>query len=199
MTTRRMRIRLYGTALPGLGILLGVAGCVPPLNRQPAGYRVACRTDVLRCLPQSQPPNFDLLVSPLFPSTASYAKLENVWRDKSKPAIFRLIQNPIFDMKKLHGAWAPINLRTPKGFPILDVAVYHLHLITRKGQVCRVQKYETLDPSHEFQKIGYDYMLNIQGLRAESLPKGREYEPIEPPHEYRVDSLQSSRPVKNSP
>lgn len=84
MTTRRMRIRLYGTALPGLGILLGVAGCVPPLNRQPAGYRVACRTDVLRCLPQSQPPNFDLLVSPLFPSTASYAKLENVWRDKSK-------------------------------------------------------------------------------------------------------------------
>jgi hypothetical protein len=42
----------------------------------------------------------------------------------------------------------------------------------------RRAKYERLDPDNRWQSIGYAYMTDEAGLRLETLPPGRDYEPL---------------------
>ncbi len=92
---RAVQAKTQCTCAVLLGLAASLTGCLPPLFRTPAGYLVESRCDVLRCQPQSNPPNFDILVPSGFPSVATYQKQENVWKNKSKPCPLYVYPNNV--------------------------------------------------------------------------------------------------------
>ena len=41
-----------------------------------------------------------------------------------------------------------------------------------------MRRYLALDPDRQWQAIGYEYLVDSAGLVLETLPPGREYEPL---------------------
>lgn len=104
-------------------------------------------------------------------------RIDGVWGEKRVARLFRHRGDAEVDPRPMHGSWAPLNSRTGGGFPPADLELYHLRMIDPAARRARRAKYERLDPSGEFQKIGYAYLTDETGIRLSPLPKGREYEP----------------------
>jgi len=119
---------------------------------------------------------FSLHLRELWDSPRTF-RSDGVWGGKRVARLFRYRRDAQLDRRKLHGHWAPLNSRAGEAFPAADLCVYHLRMIDAAARRARREKYERLDPSGEFQKIGYAYLTDETGVRLSPLPKGREYEP----------------------
>lgn len=119
----------------------------------------------------------------LWDSPRTY-RADGAWGKKLRARLFKNVPGLAFDLRKLHGQWAPRNgFRVllgiiPLGYPTADLILYHLRMIDARDREARRDRYNQLDPDRRFQREGYDYLTDAKGLQLRELPAGREYEPL---------------------
>jgi hypothetical protein len=103
-------------------------------------------------------------------------RVDGVWGTKHKACLFRSSRDHVFDERRMHGRWA--SLREPEAsWPAADLRLYHLRMIEPADRVARAELYRRLDPDRRWQPIGYDYLLDEDGMELAPLEPGRGYAP----------------------
>ncbi len=107
-------------------------------------------------------------------------RVDGLWGRKRRNRLFKARPDHSYDMRALHGSWAPLNGK--RRFRLkhrADLIIYHLKMIHRQDRIERQQRYQTLDPDRQWQARGYDYLTEETGLRLEKCPLGRDYFPLD--------------------
>lgn len=102
-------------------------------------------------------------------------RTDGVWGQKVKYVLFPLLPGQAFMCTPIHSQVSPQNSdyqRVPT-----DINLYHLKMIDPQNRKDRRDLYQSLDPEHRFQSIGYDYLADETGLTLERIAPGREYDP----------------------
>jgi glycosyltransferase involved in cell wall biosynthesis len=103
-------------------------------------------------------------------------RADGIWANKRPLRLFRHRQDHQADERAFHGSWAPLNSYPDPGpIPIADLILYHLRMVDARDREARKQRYLALDPSSEFQSIGYEYLTDTTGLMLAFPPPGRDY------------------------
>ena len=103
-------------------------------------------------------------------------RVDGIWGQKTEPRLYQLRPDHRLDRRELHGSKAPKQARVEGRYPIADLNLYHLGMLTPELREARRKRYETLDPTARWQpKIGYAYLTDPTGLALRAIPKGREY------------------------
>ena len=106
----------------------------------------------------------------------SHYRADGVWGAKRKPCLFRSSRDHVFDDRRIHSHWA--SLPMPEGgWPAADARIYHLRMIDPADRIARVERYRGLDPDRVWQPIGYDYLLDEEGMELRAIEPGRGYRP----------------------
>lgn len=108
-------------------------------------------------------------------------RADGIWGHKRPPRFFKARRDHVFDDRPMHGLWAPLNSRPSGDYPVADLIVYHVRMISHSDRLARQARYKQLDPHNESQKMGYEYLTDVTGLILKKLPAGREYEPMQMP------------------
>ena len=102
-------------------------------------------------------------------------RVDGIWGRKHQARLIRVPDEIGASPMSLHSSWhaiAPgVQLR------VLDFNLYHLKMITPERRRARRDLYNYLDPDRRFQAIGYDYLMDEEGLMLELIPEGRTYHP----------------------
>ena len=122
----------------------------------------------------------------LWDSETNY-RCDGVWGLKRRQRLFQWSDDHQVDQKAFHGVWTSTNgagtveatgainksalSERPNRSKVLHtrLPIYHLGMLTEAQRAKRVEKYERLDPQHEYQAIGYAYLNCKQGLRTASV------------------------------
>ena len=112
-------------------------------------------------------------------SPSSY-RIDGIWGRKTQGRLFPISDGLFpaatsgrFPSADFHGPSFPIGFRMrPTGLNL-----YHLKMIAPARRRKRRDLYAALDPSCEFQPIGYDYLADETGAVFETIPAGRDYAP----------------------
>ncbi|MFZ2835770.1 MAG: hypothetical protein WAZ21_00415 [Candidatus Saccharimonadales bacterium] len=102
-------------------------------------------------------------------------RIDGLWGKKVRNAIFSVKEDNIFSDARLHTP------REPQNEDLIvvntDLNIYHLKHIQPELRKHRKMIYNKLDPTNEFQAIGYDYLDDENGMILEKIPMGRKYIP----------------------
>lgn len=104
-------------------------------------------------------------------------RVDGIWGEKRKPSLFKSDRAHRFHDRALHSIWAswpPANGE----YPTADLRLYHLRMIESADREIRANRYRRLDPDREWQAIGYDYLVDEEGLELAPLEPGRDYAPL---------------------
>lgn len=99
-------------------------------------------------------------------------RTDGIWGRKRSGRLFALRADHAFDTAPLHGQKAPLQAAP---FRSADLNVYHLGMLTAEDRSARRTRYETLDPDHRWQHIGYAYLTDPTGLRLARVPRRRRW------------------------
>jgi SAM-dependent methyltransferase len=103
-------------------------------------------------------------------------RVDGVWAEKRKPCLFKADPNAHYGKQRLHSVWAP--WPPPKGdYPTADLRLYHLKMIDPEERQARADLYNRLDPERKFQAIGYDYLVDEDGIELQPIEPGRDFIP----------------------
>lgn len=103
-------------------------------------------------------------------------RVDGTWGQKRKPCLFKADPHARYDKQRLHSVWAP--WPPPKGdYPTADLRLYHLKMIRPEDRQARADLYNRLDPERRYQAIGYDYLVDEEGMRLEPVEAGRGFLP----------------------
>jgi hypothetical protein len=104
-------------------------------------------------------------------------RVDGIWGQKRKACLFRSDPAHRFDDRRVHAIWAswpPVNGEYPQA----DLNIYHLRMVDPEDRRQRVLRYRRIDPDNALQPIGYDYLLDEDGIDLKPLERGREYVPL---------------------
>jgi hypothetical protein len=102
-------------------------------------------------------------------------RIDGIWGKKVKYILFPIKEQQVFLNLPVHCPWAPINENYSR--IQLDINLYHLKNIPWRNRKQRADLFNELDPKHEIQSIGYDYLADEQGMLLEKIEVGREFFP----------------------
>jgi SAM-dependent methyltransferase len=103
-------------------------------------------------------------------------RADGTWGQKRKPCLFKADPDARYDKQRLHSVWAP--WPPPRGdYPTADLRLYHLKMIEPEGRQARADLYNRLDPDREYQAIGYDYLVDEEGIELRPVEPGRHFVP----------------------
>ena len=102
---------------------------------------------------------------------------DGIWAHKRKACLFEARRDHVFDDRRVHAIWASQD-RSDEERPMADLFLYHLRMMHPKDRAARVARYRRIDPDNVWQEIGYDYLLDDEGLELASIEPGREYVPL---------------------
>ncbi|WP_154674726.1 hypothetical protein [Mesorhizobium erdmanii] len=103
-------------------------------------------------------------------------RVDGLWGDKMQHRLFSAYDPIHYQAKDLHGLWYPADLAFKERDSGLNL--YHLKMIEPRRRLGRQALYQHLDPNHEMQDIGYDYLADETDARFETISPGRDYQPI---------------------
>ena len=104
-------------------------------------------------------------------------RVDGLWGGKRKACLFRASRNHRFDDRRVHAIWAP--WPPARGdYPAADLRLYHLRMIRAEDRAARLERYHRIDPENVWQPIGYDYLLDEDGIELRQLEPGRDYVPL---------------------
>ncbi|RDE09536.1 glycosyltransferase family 2 protein [Pelagibacterium lacus] len=99
-------------------------------------------------------------------------RVDGVWGTKARYRLFR--NDPAhtkFDPRQLHRYWMPLEIvmRLGQVGANLPFAIYHLRMIALADRQARVERYKALDPTSQFQREGYDYLVDETGIELAAI------------------------------
>lgn len=104
-------------------------------------------------------------------------RADGIWGLKWAPRFFRARAGLQFDARPLHAAKAPLQGKVLGIFPLADLFIYHLRMVSPADREARRRRYEALDPCALCQPgMGYGYLTDESGLRLRRVPAARGYE-----------------------
>jgi hypothetical protein len=114
---------------------------------------------------------------------ALHYRVDGIWGQKVWWTFFRNIPtHSRFDPRIFHRKWMPLDivdtLETVGRHSGLNI--YHLGMITAQDRERRARKWESLDPDHCSQTIGYSYLTDETNIVLERVAAGREFIPPQP-------------------
>ncbi|MBP3685613.1 MAG: glycosyltransferase family 2 protein [Clostridia bacterium] len=99
---------------------------------------------------------------------------DGIWNGKLKGCLFQLSKEMTFDYEQEHHIpWAYREIAHSQ--EVLDYNFYHLKMVHEADRKGRVKLYNTLDPEHRMQAIGYDYLADPTGLLRTRIPFSHRY------------------------
>ena len=104
-------------------------------------------------------------------------RADGIWGQKRKATLFRSDPGHVFDERRVHAMWPSYPPRRGD-WPQGDLILYHLRMIKADDRAHRVAKFKRIDPDHEWQPMGYDYLLDEEGIELRGLEPGRDYVPV---------------------
>ena len=102
-------------------------------------------------------------------------RVDGIWGKKKIACLFPLLKGQVFSDALLHGSRCPINPDYEQRDSGLNI--YHLKTITAERRLARRDLYKALDPLSTYQKIGYDYLGDDDGLVLKKVGSSRRYSP----------------------
>jgi hypothetical protein len=141
-------------------------------ERVEAGFRQRAEREIDRAEAAGQPalwvPFRTLWGSP------NQMRLDGLWSEARKACLFKSDPEHRFHGLRLHSIWAP--WPPPAGeYPIADLRLYHLRMIRAEDRQTRLDRYRRIDPDNSLQEIGYDHLIDEEGLQLQPLEPGRDY------------------------
>ena len=128
-----------------------------------------CRLHILKHIAFVAPSiAFSVRVRELWGSPDKY-RCDGIWGKKRKSVLFALSEDMTFDktmIRRHHIPWYHDGIREDL---LLNDELFHLKMIRREDRVKRFNLYETLDPNHEMQSIGYSYLIDERGLLLKTI------------------------------
>jgi hypothetical protein len=106
-------------------------------------------------------------------------RVDGIWGQKRKACLFKADRDHAVDDRPLHAIWAPWPPANGE-YRMSDLRLYHLRMVEAADRQARADRYRRLDPDRRWQAIGYDYLVDEEGLELAPLAPGREYLPSEP-------------------
>lgn len=103
-------------------------------------------------------------------------RVDGIWGDKRRIRLFSVDEGQGVSGPMLHGQWFPENVSHNRRHTGLNL--YHLRMINPERRRVRRDIYKALDPENRYQRIGYDYLADEEGVRLEFIPPGREFRPV---------------------
>lgn len=120
-------------------------------------------------------------------------RVDGIWGRKTRPRLYPFLPGQRMTRKPIQSAPVPID----KGYKrrlLRQVNLYHLKMIEPESRRSRALAYEALDPNYrwgkkersklaridpegKFNDLGYHYLYDETGLRLETIPEGRGFEP----------------------
>ncbi len=101
-------------------------------------------------------------------------RVDGIWAQKRKACLFKARRDHLFDERRMHTNWA--SWPPPNGeYPLADLRLYHLRMIHAADRRARADRYRRLDPDSQWQEIGYDYLVDEDGLELAPIEPGRGY------------------------
>lgn len=104
-------------------------------------------------------------------------RCDGQWGHKRKACLFEARRDHVFDDRRVHAIWASQD-RSNDERPMGDLFLYHLRMMRPEDRAARVARYRRIDPDSEWQEIGYDYLLDVDGLELAEIEPGRGYVPL---------------------
>ena len=106
---------------------------------------------------------------------ASSYRMDGIWGSKMQGRLFPVFDGPLCSEQPLHGAWCD----APAGYSVLPAGLnlYHLKMISPGGRLARRNLYQHLDPDNQYQKAGYNYLVDEDGAAFEQIPPTRDFFP----------------------
>jgi len=104
-------------------------------------------------------------------------RVDGIWGDKRKACLFRADRDHVVDDRPLHSIWAPWPPASGGDYRTADLRLYHLRMVLAADRQARADRYRHLDPDRDWQAIGYDYLVDEEGLELEQIEPGRGYLP----------------------
>ena len=106
---------------------------------------------------------------------ASSYRVDGIWGSKMQGRLFPAFDGPLCSEQPLHGAWC----EAPAGYSVLPAGLnlYHLKMISPGGRLARRNLYQHLDPANQYQKAGYNYLVDEEGAAFEQIPPARDFFP----------------------
>lgn len=102
-------------------------------------------------------------------------RADGIWGRKWAARLFRARADHEFDPALLHGAKAPLQGLWRGRFPRSDLTVYHLGMLRLEDRIARRDRYLRADPERRWQKIGYEYLTDTQGLTLRKVSQNRRF------------------------
>lgn len=95
---------------------------------------------------------------------------DGIWAKKQKVVLFSLKKNMTFKntMKQQHHIQWYHDAITKR--VLLEESLFHLKMINKEDREKRAALYESIDPEHKMQKIGYKYLVDDRGLEVTQIP-----------------------------
>jgi hypothetical protein len=104
-------------------------------------------------------------------------RVDGLWGLKAMARLFRARADHEFDLQQLHGGKAPMQGKVRGRYPLAELEIYHLRMVSADDRLARRRRYEQLDPEAKWQPgIGYAYLTDDTGLQRRPLRRGREFE-----------------------
>lgn len=109
-------------------------------------------------------------------------RVDGIWGQKTKWVLFKNVpSHSRWDPRKHHRYWIPLEIA--ENLAVVGrhsgLNIYHLRMMRIEDRQSRARRWEMLDHNHDWQPIGYDYMLDETGLALEAIEPGREFAPLE--------------------
>jgi hypothetical protein len=103
-------------------------------------------------------------------------RVDGVWGRKAKACLFRADRTHGFDERRIHTHWASVPM-PEGGWREADLLLYHLRMVWPADRAVRRARYERIDPDRRWQRIGYEYLTDEEGIELVPLPPGRGFAP----------------------
>ena len=103
-------------------------------------------------------------------------RVDGIWGTRTRYCLFPLNRELVYevDRKKLHYRWYPDSLLGHE--ILLDYEMYHLKSVLSEARVKRAALYNSLDPHKIYQSIGYDFLVDEDGMTLQKILPGHEYD-----------------------
>jgi hypothetical protein len=104
-------------------------------------------------------------------------RIDGIWDQKRKACLFKANRGRSFHGRRVHSIWAPWPPPDDE-YPTADLRLYHLRMVRAADRQARIERYRRIDPDHVWQEIGYEYLLDEDGLELAPIEPGRNYVPV---------------------